>query len=1068
MPVNSNNLRYAFEILCPEYTTDVPEIGLAGGAIRFITGRDNIDLLYEDDTSATGFKEGFLNNNPMTSLSTKVDLSAGGNFNTINSCTAAIDNTTNYVGNMLSNKIYLVNRKVNIYVVIDNKLYNRFGGVISEWKYNTTEFTFTCKDANEDNFKALPENDNQQTIIGKDDYSPLKLLESNTDYFDTFFPYEYKEITQDGSRLPQLTLIVARTSDDEAPFGADDLAGKYIRVRVLGEPLDFEAQVTDTEYVKIKSNSAMELLDEDPDWYSDYIRDGQNIKPQIYGVKVILERTADRLLQSDMVSGGDNLWRQSNLNNELAITYKTGVGQIDFGNYVPVKYFCYASFFNPEVPLRAVIDVYSSTTKYYVAQGELNDYDVNEDGSAALYVYDDTSKTYSNITLAGSLEYEAAEDRTILVIDSPSGTEVSGFTAIYADPDKSYATSLTPSEYFDFPNLYGKFFTEFNFENVITTGYQAMFDKNINPVSGFYNANLGNDPVLVAPDYFFKSDIGHKFHLEMPDDFNWDDYENIYLSMVYTASETSGGRYTVSEGDAYLTFRTYEDLPNPTRFVTKSITDDPATDEYTGDVYNDGGNQTLYSSKETGEAPVPVPSNIFNIPWILDGALTRTHDLSVSSYMWLSPIFDVNNREAGSYRPSIQAYPNINKIDDEDKYTAIEFDYSTEFKFQNNPMRGTGFNIMLEPSEELRKVYDSNGNVIYEIDFDISSLYLTGERTVNIEDLYIKTSGVNLSESEELPVSNVYLAYKYMLETVNNFTDVDYGNVATKRNDWEVSRTITTKESTKNLIKNLAEQSFVALWTNRFGNITLDAFTGIKDEYTSTTRNTWTHDNTVIKQGSIASVVPINQSKIYNNIELEYDYSYAEDSFQDTYYVTNVSADEFPETGDYSDYSNVSDRTTASYLWGLAREVYLRYNIEKSAPNNISQCFWFNKPKTTSENIIEGSLFYFLNGLIQWAGQQKNTIKYKVDISPDTITIDLLDRVTFTDYLITDNVPVNAWVIGVGVNNGANAMDIEIIVEPDELIKAKLYSIIDEMPETTVVIDESLTTTNVVEETFEL
>ena len=123
-----STIHYAVEITTDTTGTDVT-YGLVAGVFRFITDRPGYAgtptyPTWEDTTNNTNvWYEGWLLKDGLSSPSRRVDISQTGDYGTNSGFNFTIRNDTKFWEFIQTNDIWLTNRSVKFYVIIDNVFY---------------------------------------------------------------------------------------------------------------------------------------------------------------------------------------------------------------------------------------------------------------------------------------------------------------------------------------------------------------------------------------------------------------------------------------------------------------------------------------------------------------------------------------------------------------------------------------------------------------------------------------------------------------------------------------------------------------------------------------------------------------------------------------------------------------------------------------------------------------------------------------------------------------------------------------------------------------------------------
>jgi len=165
-------IHYAVEIITD--ATDITDVnyGCVNGIFRFITDRPGYDgegpvfPVYEDDSDNTNvWYEGWLIKDGLGNPSRQVNITMSGEYGTLSGFSFALHNTTKFWNFCKDNFIYLTNRAVKLYVVLGDKFYQSWTGVIAEYPYNDSQQTFSCEDKFRTIHKQIP-----PTVISKTAY----------------------------------------------------------------------------------------------------------------------------------------------------------------------------------------------------------------------------------------------------------------------------------------------------------------------------------------------------------------------------------------------------------------------------------------------------------------------------------------------------------------------------------------------------------------------------------------------------------------------------------------------------------------------------------------------------------------------------------------------------------------------------------------------------------------------------------------------------------------------------------------------------------------------------------
>lgn len=159
-----SNKYWAVKIYTGSSITD-PNIGLTDGVMYFTTGGyDGVGGIYEG--GGGDVEQGVWNgdlldrDNPLQSLSARVDLTDGGDFAYLSNATINLVNTTMVGGSFIKELIGIhglspVGYKVEVFVVVDGTFFSRWVGSVGDIKVTEKQFTFHLKDTNKDDEETV-------------------------------------------------------------------------------------------------------------------------------------------------------------------------------------------------------------------------------------------------------------------------------------------------------------------------------------------------------------------------------------------------------------------------------------------------------------------------------------------------------------------------------------------------------------------------------------------------------------------------------------------------------------------------------------------------------------------------------------------------------------------------------------------------------------------------------------------------------------------------------------------------------------------------------------------------
>jgi hypothetical protein len=178
-----NEIFYAVEINIGT-TETLEEIGLFEGVIRLISeGKDLTGCSYEDGSMISNVDKyyNFLIKDGINRAGSRINIEDGGDYAYLSGFDITIANknklnTQAYndaLNRLQDDNSWIVGSTIKFYVVINNVLYQRWTGVVSNTVFDDKTFRFSCQDRLITDFKEMPETDDGQFIFGSVPFTPL-------------------------------------------------------------------------------------------------------------------------------------------------------------------------------------------------------------------------------------------------------------------------------------------------------------------------------------------------------------------------------------------------------------------------------------------------------------------------------------------------------------------------------------------------------------------------------------------------------------------------------------------------------------------------------------------------------------------------------------------------------------------------------------------------------------------------------------------------------------------------------------------------------------------------------
>jgi len=122
---------------------------------------------------------------------------------------------------------------------------------------------------------------------------------------------------------------------------------------------------------------------------------------------------------------------------------------------------------------------------------------------------------------------------------------------------------------------------------------------------------------------------------------------------------------------------------------------------------------------------------------------------------------------------------------------------------------------------------------------------------------------------------------------------------------------------------------------------------------------------------------------------------------------------------------------TSRKMWEVCHYAYTKTKIVRNAPDNIMKSYWFNDASAFhgfDSSVIPtfSAPILYLQNLIEWTTLPKNQVHISIPVTSTNITTELLDYISFTDPVYTNDVTLNGWVTKIAVDMNNSKIDLEL------------------------------------------
>ena len=1069
-PDTGQHIAYAIEVTTDQTEVTDADFGCQEGVFRFISDRpgyDGIDPfpLWEDGSyNLEIWYEGWITEKGLGNPSRNIDITISGEYGTFSGFNVNLENTTKFWDFLQTNSVYLSNRSIKFYTILDGVFYQCWDGVIDKINYDETQFQLQCIDKYNTVHKYMPPNyfttsnpdqsgmsDQSQAepipiVFGDVPYSKIyntldNTLENNyidltminpgkvnETYYNTAGVIEYIQDPLVGSNS------ILNIFSSNKSFTKDELVDKYVQpligensddkqfINIIGNEASidltaltvharyfiayFECRNTDiivdeligiymlpgtyASRYEIVSNSAVNM---------EFTVDGDTIK---YCYAIVKENWTTPDDSSDMrnhfadyklptYTVSDTVFVRCMANTKIQTTVLSGSGNTYYNTIIYMsRQFSGTS--------STAIELYNTNISFYHPEKPAGAKDSEWKTQVPIFLTGANSNTWF-VRIADIVFSGIVSDGTI----SEFKTDAYGRTVVYTY-DSTTNTYSEVTDLIDSVTVDSEGKTTINFVTSHANADGEMYYYSYIPleISSTDNKALSDRDRETGKEikvYANKGSWGRYTKKIAPlKAFNKDDFEGVYIGFdmnYYT--EQVGAKIGNVLGISWKIYDVYGFAYTP---------DDNTEPNLFFSMYN------IYTN----------PHSVYNF---IPNDLYRNNGNDRGEYSIFDTTFDAGEDNPSNVRDYLQIPDAVLDIISK-KDSVISAEVTLEFT--KDDLSGPG---------------QSDSFII-----DIKEFMLFGIKTFNVLDneLYTNVKGELLSDGSE--TNTVYRAFRKILEDIDKIpvADIDYGNLATTRDDWMVGRQVTERRGTLDYLKELASQSFVGIFPTRTGKRKLTAWRDLET-------TPYTHDSTIIIRESIVGMNKTQIDRVYNNFRLNYSWNYASGKFDRLLYISYVDNDHFlspSETYDDGEtvlhwYNYFGGMTLGSYsdckmMWDICnRSWYIHNVVSKDLPKNLSELFWYNDPLIFDSSTGTGlgvnmSAFKYLKNLVAWSTRQKEEITYSVPLNSTTLQYELLDKVYFTDAIYTNDEARTGWIETIEVDTDKDVINLKVILDPTDIL----------------------------------
>jgi hypothetical protein len=374
----------------------------------------------------------------------------------------------------------------------------------------------------------------------------------------------------------------------------------------------------------------------------------------------------------------------------------------------------------------------------------------------------------------------------------------------------------------------------------------------------------------------------------------------------------------------------------------------------------------------------------------------------------------------------VEAENNLNKyifnVEDitNDYYTASGVNILLKDKAMLNETSRSFMNLGITKRFKLIiRIRNLNSETIKKIVLRFHQFSVFYKNTATLDNnIWIKANGTQASGYD---TTSVYGTFRYLLEECDGISSsgIVYGNLEGQRGPltpWDTGRQLTDRQSSKVYLNELCEQSYTALFPDRFGNRKFNCYFTASDPM-------YSFNETNIIRDSIKSFKLSPVKDVFNEFILDYDYNPATGDATKHVNITKTDLTTFPDiSGDWQSYSvGIDNYAEAKRLWENAHKGYLITSTVVGNTNNSKELKWYHD--------INGSVSLYIDDLINWTSVQHFFVEFSIPLTSSNLALELTDKIDISDTLLTNSVKYVGYINKLEFDTSKNVINVGIIAD---------------------------------------
>jgi hypothetical protein len=253
------------------------------------------------------------------------------------------------------------------------------------------------------------------------------------------------------------------------------------------------------------------------------------------------------------------------------------------------------------------------------------------------------------------------------------------------------------------------------------------------------------------------------------------------------------------------------------------------------------------------------------------------------------------------------------------------------------------------------------------------------------------------------------------------------------RKNWYVGRRLDGSESSYDLIQELCRYGFFGVVPRNNGTRAPKAW--MDGAVVATHSDT----NGTINTGTIGEKKPTSLANLFNEPQVNYGWNPGSGKYDAFLHITNIDQAEFPIESDpawktYAVGYEDADYDEAKDNWDLCRLSWTKYGIIQKLPDDMANAKWF--PNVESDWGLASTYNAakaYMRELCRWTPFRKDVVPYELPNTAVHASLELLDRITFSDSTDRGGAEVDGWIVRKAVVPGLDRdyIEIHLMLEPD-------------------------------------